>query len=79
MWTPPGTTNAEWSLRKSKTSCTVAEKGRPRRRRQSLVFIPLMHGPGSKKGGWKGGCCGRGGSMNGAKLYIKLVKELRTC
>ena len=79
MWTPPGTTNAACSLRKSNTSCTVAENGRPRRRRQSLVFMPLMHGPGSKKGGWNGGCCGRGGSMIGGKLCRKLLYELRTC
>lgn len=73
MWTPPGTTNAACSLRKSNTSWTVAENGRPLRRRQSLVFMPFMHGPGTKKGGWKGGCWGRGGNMIGGKLCKKLL------
>ena len=73
MWTPPGMTNAACSLRKSNTSWTVAENGRPLRRRQSLVFMPLMHGPGTKKGGWKGGCWGRGGNMIGGKLCKKLL------
>ena len=80
MWTPPGTTNAAWSPRKSSTSWTVAENGRPRRRKQSLLFMPLMDCPGGKKGGGNGRCGGRGGSINGGrKLCIKLLYELRTC